>query len=226
MSDSELIIEVPHLKLMGELMSKHMTRITSGPPALHPTVNDEIEILINLMGLSRIIEYNMRVGFEKFNLLHELNLPEPYNFDKLIIAIEPYIHEKNRIELLNYVRLISNGLVHAKFKKVYINTEKAYNISDIDFHYEKFNPPVFMFTTTITEHGLHVDIENERATDSKGNPIPFKSLKPDGTNEIDIDFSYYYMTGSFIFTYDVLITAYKASVLFKEEMKQQKAEKP
>ena len=46
-------------------------------------------------------------------------------------------------------------------------------------------------------------------------------LEPDGTNDIDIDFKYFYLTGSFIFTYDVLYTAYKDSIVFKEEMKQQ-----
>ncbi len=220
MSDSELTIEVPHLILMGDIMNKHMALITADTPPLAPTVNDEMEILTNLMGLSRIIEYNMRVAFEKLNLHHELNLPAPNRFIDLINAIRPYILEKNTIELLEYVRLISNGLVHSDFKKVYINSEKAYDITDTDFNYKKFEPPIYMFKTTITKHGLNVDISKETATDSKGNPIPFKSLKPDGTNEIDVDFQYFYLTGSFIFTYDVLISAYKASVLFKEQMKQ------
>ena len=141
----------------------------------------------------------------------------------LLISIEPHVIEKNRIKLLDYVRLISNGLVHSDFKKVYLNSKKPYEVDDIDFHYKKFDPPIVMFETTITKNGLNVAVigDDATATDSKGNKIPLKVLVPDGTNHIDIDFKYYYLTGAFIFTYDVLYTAYKYSVVFKEKMKQE-----
>jgi len=182
------------------------------------------------MGLSRIIEYNIRVAFEKFNSYHNLNLSEPSNFDDLLKKIGPYIIEKNKLQALDTVRLISNGLVHSDFEKVYFHTKNAYEIKDIDYYYEKFDPPVVLFQSTITKHGLFVTVTGDDASakDSKGNKIPLKVLRPDGTNEIDIDFNYFYQTGSFIFTYDVLYTSYKESIVFKEDMKQQviKSNKP
>lgn len=218
-------IEVPYFNEITDVINKHLGVVDNDSPPTEPSVNDEIEILINLMGLSRIIEYNMRVGFEKFNTLNNLGLTDPDTFNDLINALEPYIVEKNRIEVLHYVRKISNGLVHSDFKKVYINSKNAYEIDDIGFHYEKFDPPIVYFQSTITKNGLHITVTGDDATakDSKGNEIPTKTLKPDGTNEIDIDFKFFYLTGSFIFTYDILYTAYKFSVNFKEEMKHQKS---
>lgn len=223
MNERKPTIEVPYFNVITDVINKHLGIINDDSPPISPTVNDEIEILINLMGLSRLVEYNMRVAFEKFNSLSNLNLPEPETFNILIRTLKPYIVEKNRVELLNYVRLISNGLVHSDFKKVYINSKKAYEVEGIDFHYEKFDPPVVMLQTTITKNGLNISVvgDNATAADSKGNQIPVKMLEPDGTNDIDIDFKYYYLTGSFIFTYDVLYTAYKYSINFKEEMKRQ-----
>ena len=80
-----------------------------------------------------------------------------------------------------------------------------------------------MFTTMITKNGLNISMNGDEtiAKDSKGNSIPLKVLVPDGTNHIDIDFKYFYLTGSFIFTYDILYTAYKESAVFKEKMKRE-----
>ena len=223
MTERPPTIEVPYFNEITNVINQHLGIVDNDSPPVAPSVNDEIEILINLMGLSRIIEYNMRVGFEKFNTLNNLGLADPDTFNDLINALEPYIVEKNKIKVMHFVRKISNGLVHSDFNKVYINSKNAYEVDDIDFHYEKFDPPMVYFKSTITKNGLHIYITGDNATakDSKGNEIPTKTLKPDGTNEIDIDFKYFYLTGSFIFTYDVLYTTYKYSVNFKEEMKHQ-----
>lgn len=223
MNEETITIDTPYFAVLSEVINKHLAIIDVDSPPGPPSVNDEIEILVTLMGLSRIIEYNMRVAFEKFNLHNNLNLSEPATFNDLLISIEPYIVEKNRIKLLDYVRLISNGLVHSDFEKVYLNSKKAYEVDNIDFHYKEFDPPIIMFETTITKNGLSVFVKGDEATatDTKGNKIPLKVLVPDGTNHIDIDFKYYYLTGTFIFTYDVLYTAYKYSVIFKEKMKKE-----
>ncbi len=214
-------IEAPYLNVISELMNKHMEIVDVNIPANPPSVNDEIEILINLMGLSRIIEYNMRVAYEKLNSHYNLNLPKPRTLNSLLENIEPYITEKNKLKLLESVRLISNGLVHSDFKKVYLNSKSAYEIDNIDFLFEKFNQPIVMFDGIITEKGFKATLVGDKAfeLDENGNQVPLKMLEPDGTNDIDVDFNYLYLTGSFIFTYDILFTAYKESVVFKEDMK-------
>jgi len=214
-------IKAPYLTTLSELINKHLDIVDNDIPANPPSVNDEIEILINLLGLSRVIEYNMRVAYEKLNNHYNLNLPEPHTLNELLEKIEPYITEKNKLKLLDVVRLISNGLVHSNFKKVYLNSKKAYEIDNIDFYYDKFEQPIVMFNGTITQDGFNATIVGDKAfeLDKDGKKVPLKMLEPDGTNDIDVDFDYFYLTGSFIFTYDILITAYKESVVFKEDMK-------
>ena len=126
------------------------------------------------------------------------------------------------MSLLDSTRLISNGLVHADFAKVYLNTQAAYNIEGLNFDQAGFNPPVIMFKTTITNTGLNAVVKGDEvvAYDGKGNEIPVRILVPDGTNEIDIDFKYFYLTGAFGFTWDVLKLAYSETVVFMRDMKQ------
>jgi len=185
-------IEVPHLSLAHDIINKHMSIVDSDSPPNGPSINDELEILIHLMGISRLIEYNMRVGYERLNIKGKLGLPEPFSFKELI----------------------------ADFSKVYSNTKAAYDIDDLSFDQKAFNPPVVYFESTITKNGLNLVVEGDEATthDSKGNPTPTKTLKPDGTNEIHIDFKYYYLTGAFGFTWDVLKLCYSESVVFKRDM--------
>ena len=214
-------IEVPYLPNVHEIINRHMAIVDSGSPPTAPSINDELELLVNLMGMSRLIEHNMRVAYEKFNIKAGLNLPARNNFQNLINNIEPYINEKNKLQLLHSTRLISNGLVHADFAKVYLNTQAAYDIEGLEFDQKGFNPPVVMFQTTITSTGLKAFVKGNEvlAYDGNGNEIPVKILLPDGTNEIDIDFKYFYLTGTFGFTWDVLKLAYSESVVFMRDMK-------
>jgi len=215
-------IEVPYLRIVHDIINRHMGVIDSDSPPSAPSINDELELLINLMGISRLVEHNMRVAYEKLNIKAALNLPIPKNFKDLLTQIDPYIKEKNKLRLLDSARLISNGLVHADFAKVYTNTQAAYDIDGLDFDQAGFNPPVIMFETTITNTGLKAVVKGDDvvAYDGKGNEIPVKILVPDGMNEIDIDFKYFYLTGTFGFTWDVLKLAYSETVVFMRDMKQ------
>jgi len=222
MTTKGIQIEVPYFKDLSRLINKHLEIINVDiPPTGIPTSNDEAELLITLMGLSRLIEYNMRVAFEKLNDQYKLKLKEPNTFEDLLKGLEPRVKEKEKIELMHHVRVISNGLVHSDFRKVYLKTKSSYDIKDLNFYYDKFDPPVIRFASTITKYGLNINIEGDKVTaeDNKGNPIPAKALIPDGTNDIDIDFKNYYLCGAFIFTYDVLYNAYSDSIIFKEDMK-------
>ena len=214
-------IEVPYLSSVHDIINRHMAIVDSDSPTKAPSINDELELLINLLGISRLVEHNMRIAYEKVNIKYNLCLPTPNSFNELIINIEPYINEKNKLKLLDSTRLISNGLVHSDFSKAYLNTQAAYDIEGLDFDQKCFNPPVVMFQTTITSTGLKVNVKGDDvvAYDGRGNEIPVKILSPDGTNEIDIDFKYFYQTGAFGFTWDVLKLAYSQSVVFMRDMK-------
>lgn len=214
-------IDVPYLPSVHDVINRHMALIYSDSLPSEPSINDELELLINLMGISRLVEHNMRVGYEKLSIKAGLGLPSPGTFKDLLTRIEPYIKEKNKLNLLDSTRLISNGLVHADFAKVYVNTQAAYDIDGLDFDHSGFHPPVVMFQTTITNTGLKAVVKGDEvsAYDGKGNEIPVKILVPDGTNEIDIDFKLFYQTGTFGFTWDVLKLAYSETVVFMRDLK-------
>ena len=220
--DEDTSIQIPFLKTVIELMNKHWKLILADGALPTPTVSDELEILLNLMGLSRLIEYNMRVSYEKLNTKGKLGLPDPDNFNELIKNVEPYLTEKEKVKKLHCARRISNGLVHADFKKVYDETKAAYDIVEIEHEFESFDPPNILFTSSVTKDGLHLTIKDGKAcgVDSKGKDVPTKTLIPDGTNEIDIDFVYLYQTGAFMFVFDALFQTYKDTAMFLEKLRQ------
>lgn len=213
--------DVPYLVSLTEIINKHLAMVDKDQPVGPPNINDETELLVTLMGLSRMIEYNMRVAFEKFEAIVDEDLGSAHLYKNLLSALEPYSTEKAKFQLLQIARQISNGLVHSNFTQVYEKCKEAYELEDVGLHYSKFDPPIVMFQSTITEHGLHVTVQGDTASakDSKGNEIHTKTLRPDGTNEIDVDFRYFWQTGSFIFAFDVLYAAYSFSVIFRGDVR-------
>lgn len=203
-------IELPFITQIAEMVNRHLARLHALDIAttITPSENDEQEILCALMGLSRLIEHNARIVYER--LAKSLGLQDRhYRYGKLLDAMKPYAKPAEYHQLLVIASHISNELVHSNFGEVYNKTKAAYEINGMEFHQDEFTPLAIEFETTITRYGLHVDLEKLEAHDSHGNPIPFRPRLPGYGHDIAEDFLFFYRTGCFLFTYDVLLTAYK-----------------
>lgn len=219
-----MTIEIPYLIQAKVLINKHMGVVTESDSLVTPSLNDEFEILLHLMGLARLVEHNVRVTYEQIrNKAVDVHLPNlrTSKYNRVLKTLETVVLNKNKMSLLRSCQHISNGMVHSDFKKVYEYTKSAYFISGIDFHHDKFELPVIPFKSTIMSKGLNLVVQGDQvtATDSDGNQIPAKSLIPDGTNEIHVDFKYLYQTGAFAFTFDVLLQGYSESVVTMDRLR-------
>jgi len=217
-------IEIPYLIKVSSLINKHADAVVNSEALITPSPNDEFEVLVHLMGLTRLVEYNIRVSYEQIRKKAvDVVLPDlrRSKYDRVLKTLASVVSEKNKMKLLRSCQHISNGLVHSDFKKVYEYTKSAYTIDGIEFHHPKFDLPVIPFETTITRKGLNVVVRGDQvtATDSEGNTVRAKALIPDGTNDIHIDFKYLYQTGAFAFTFDVLVQGYSESVATMENLK-------
>ena len=115
-------IEVPHLIEVTKLINKHMKLVCESESLITPSINDELEILLNLMGLARLVEYNVRVAYEQIHQKAiDRYLPNLKNskYDTILKTLNSIIVEKNKMALLRACQHISNGMVHSNFAKVY-----------------------------------------------------------------------------------------------------------
>jgi hypothetical protein len=58
-------IEIPYLAQVASVINKHVNALDGSAFSISPTPNDEFEILVHLMGLARLVEYNVRVSYEQ-----------------------------------------------------------------------------------------------------------------------------------------------------------------
>ena len=209
-------IDVPFIAQTATQINEYLAYINTDPGDRDPrSENDEQSLIFMLTGLGGLIEYNLRAGYQKFARKNSLDKDKFYNYGDLVDAISPYIQKVEGQRLLKISSQIRNKLVHSDFPALYNKTKEAYEIDNAGLQQQKFEPVVHLIQTTITKHGLHLDVSSATAKDSRGNTIPTKRLLPGEGNSITIDFSYFYESGHFIHVYDVLITCYKAFVLFR-----------
>ena len=53
-----------------------------------PTIEDEFEVLVALMGVGRLIEYNMRLAWQTYALAKNRKAPSPKEYEDVLSKIE------------------------------------------------------------------------------------------------------------------------------------------
>ena len=180
-----------------------------------PSENDEQELLHVLMGIGRLIEHNVRVGYEKL-AKKKGREPKPFRYESVLRGLEEILPCHPGVALTRQASYITNALVHSNFKEVYRRTEESYALNGVQLYQTNFSLLIDI-DTTITRRGTSLDMKTLTAQDSDGNPVPTKPHLPGYGDSLGQDFLFFYKSGCFLYTYDVLKLAYESTLLFRYE---------
>lgn len=212
-------IEVPVLKQAAELMNNYIGVVQRSPPQLYrPTPADEQSMIYVLTGIAGLVEYNVRIAFQRFSRRAKLAKDNYFGYGELLDAFSPHIQLESHRELLKASSRIRNKLLHADFPELYKKTKAAYEITGVEFHQNSFEPLAYIVETTLTRHGVNIDVESGKTVDNRGQTVPSKLLIPGAGDSISVDFQYFYRCGHFLHVYDVLRTTYESVVFLRYEV--------
>jgi hypothetical protein len=212
-------IEVPFLAQAAEVINAYIRRLEDDSQVgrWKPGPTDEQTMLYVLGGLGGLIEYNVRVAYQRLARRRGLDRDTHFNYADLLDAFSPHIEPAECRELLKAASRIRNKLLHADFPELYKKTKAAYELPHVKFHQDSFRPIVIEVQATLTRNGLHLNMSDGTAKDSSGQPVPSKLLLPGAGDSIPIDFEYFYRSGHFVHVYDVLQTTYESIVFLRYE---------
>ena len=206
-------LEVPAPKAAldraNEVINQHAQKVSKDENVPLPSVDDETEILLVLLGLARLIEVNVRMAAQTFSAqegLKEKTQPT-VNYKNVLKFIDKYFKNDPVHELFEIARNVANGLVHGNFYQAYVEAEKAYEIDGLNLTQGKFFRQTVVLAT-ITEAGLSVDAKTGIATTTAGKPTPHTSYVPSKGKTMEENFEAFYAAWAFIPVYDVLLTSF------------------
>ena len=181
-------IEVPLLASAAEAINDYIRRIKDDTVAgrWRPGPSEEQTMILVLSGLGGLIEYNVRIAYQKFARQRKLEQDTHFNYSDLLDALSPHIQPASYRELLKVASRIRNKLLHADFPELYKKTKAAYELPGIKFQQDSFQPLVVEIQTALTRFGLILDVQTATARDSRGHPIPARALLPGAGDSIPI----------------------------------------
>lgn len=210
---SERTFHIDYLAKLSEIINKYAKQWQDN--SINPSdLNTEMELLTNLNGLSRLIENVMRIAIEFKNGIRN---EKYYNVLTQSRASGSGLNQDG-YHLFIAAKRISDGLVHSDYEKVETQTDLLYKHPTWkkELEQKKYSPDK-IFKTTFTSKGTILDVSTGKATDSEGSPIPVETFIPRKSKKISENFSSFLITGSFFFTYDVLLLAFKKAIIYRDE---------
>ena len=202
------------LSRIDEIVNRHSSVLISGQ-FRPPTIDDEVELLVPLMGLGRLIEINLRAAWQAFALAEGLGDDSPSAYDAVLKLLVKNFTNEPLHYLFRRADIITGGLVHGDFYQAFVMTRRAYDRDDLGLKQDAFQYQRF-FEVTLTKDGLNLDVRTGQATTSKGKPSPSRAyiLLKNGTYESNSEA--FYVSGVFIFVYDILKTAFQRAFHFRK----------
>ena len=173
--------------------------------------DDEARILCVLFGIGRMIEVNNRISFETFVRNEELqDKPNPKDYKHVLRGLKKYVDAPEVHPIFCSARTITDGIVHGNFNQAYKAAKKAYSEYSEHLLQDGFHEQTF-FESTITKHGLNLNVEDGTATDSQGNSIETIFWIPTKSKTIADNLKSFFISGAFLRVFDILYLAYKRS---------------
>jgi hypothetical protein len=212
-------IEVPLLARAAEVMNDYIRTVQDDTQMgkWKPSPSEEQTMILVLSGLGGLIEYNVRIAYQRVARSRQLEREAHFSYADLLDALAPHIQPVPYRELLKAASRIRNKLLHADFGDLYKKTRAAYDLPGIRFHQDSFRPLVLEVSTVLTRKGLILNVEDGTARDSEGSPVFAKRHLPGDGGSIPTDFEYFYRSGHFVHVYDVLRTTYESIVFLRYE---------
>lgn len=196
---------------------RQIGKVNQTTQQIFPTLNDETELLLTFIGMSRFVEHNLRIYYERKTVKHKDAPIKSKDYIKIIKDMRGKYISEIGYQLFKNTATISNGLVHSDLQQVKRGTENCYKVKELkdELKHKKISM-IMVAATTITKDGLIVDAKTGKATTQKGVPVPSKVY--DFNKDLDkMDmFNSFYVTAFFVFTFDVLRLAFEQSVRLRE----------
>ena len=101
------------------------------------------------------------------------------------------------------------------FSQAFSETRKAYDRQDLSLTQTGFSYQTIVLAT-ITKDGLVVDGKTGVATTADGKPTLHKSYVPSKNKTIQQNFESFYISATFVFVYDVLVSAFARAYHFRK----------
>ena len=132
------------LSRINEIVNRHSSVLIKGE-FMPPTIDDEVELLVALMGLGRLIEFNLRAAWQAFALTEGLGDDSPSAYDTVLKSLVKHFTNEPLHFLFRRADVITGGLVHGDFYQAFVMTQRAYERDDLgliqdEFHYEIWLP--------------------------------------------------------------------------------------
>lgn len=221
-------IKLDYLEYLIPMINKHGNKIfTENPSPIELSLSEETELTVTLIGLSRFTECLVRSSYEinannKGIILSNSERKVEYSA-LLSKAKSSGMLNNYTYFLFDKTRDISNGLSHASHEKIWDSTREVYECNKDDKKYKLHHPefdPIKIISTTVTNSGLTLDVATGIAKDGNGNIIPSKIHRPDISSLREDNMKYFYETGCFVFTFDVLFLAFRNALYLRKFCKE------
>lgn len=202
------------LDRLNEIVNRHAS-VLDTDEIRHPTIDDELELLVALMGLGRLIEFNIRAAWQAYASAEGLSDPTPAKYDDVLKLLKRNFAGEPFHFLLRRAQIITDGLVHGNFYQAFVMSRGVYERDDLGLTQDGFRYQTVV-AATLTQAGLSIDARSGRATSSSGDPVPHRAYVPRKDETFENNFESFYMSGTFAFVYDILLLAFERAFHFRK----------
>ena len=202
------------LDRLNEIVNRHVLAL-EGDDIAFPSADDEVELLGTLMGLGRQVEFNIRAAWEAYAVAEALEDPKPRRYNIVLKLVERNFLGEPFHYLMRQAQIITDGLVHGDFYQAFTMARGAYDRQDLGLTQDRFRHQTVV-AVTLTQAGLTVDARTGEARTAAGDPVPHRAYVPQKGESFENNFEAFYVSETFVFVYDILLTAFERAYHFRK----------